>query len=536
MLTTLSGVIISVLLGMTRARIRWLIGLLSCALLGLVAFQYYWITEVTKVNKERFTQSVNEALNEVTQTLALENGMSFLRKNIGGRPPLRQVGQPIFRDSLTRPAQVNNPESISASSIAPPPAEFIEAFFKVQIDDRTGQVLIQFDIEAFSKALPESYNTGIDSRAQERQLNILKQSWANHLAGSENLFARIDPIRLDTLLAQGLNDKGIDIPYNYGILHAPSDELRLLNAELKSDAEGIKNSELKINLFPMDLVEKEFYLSIDFPKERRYLLNKAILPLSASGLLLILVIACFAYAIMVIIRQKKISEIKNDFVNNMTHEFKTPIATVSLATEALQDDDLKRNPAFVDRYVQVIRDENKRLGMQVEKVLQIASLDKKDFKLKFEEADIHSIIEKALVNINILVEKRGGQITSQLHASDSILEADQVHLTNIIYNLLDNANKYSPEPPNINIRTDNISSGIILKITDAGIGMSKEAIEKIFEKFYRVSTGNVHDVKGFGLGLSYVKTIIDMHAGSVNVKSEIGKGSTFKIYLPFNHG
>jgi two-component system phosphate regulon sensor histidine kinase PhoR len=220
----------------------------------------------------------------------------------------------------------------------------------------------------------------------------------------------------------------------------------------------------------------------------------------------------------------------------MTHEFKTPIATVSLATEALQDPDIRQNQSIVDRYVQVIRDENKRLGMQVEKVLQIASLDKKDFRIKFESADVHDIIEKALVNINISVEKRHGVITSQLLASNAIIEADKVHLTNIIHNLLDNANKYSPDAPVIHIRTENISTGIIIKISDQGIGMTKEAIEKIFEKFYRVSTGNVHDVKGFGLGLAYVKDIVDMHKGIVSVKSELGKGSTFKVYLPFNHG
>ncbi|MFY0591850.1 sensor histidine kinase [Roseivirga sp.] len=526
---------------MTRVRIRWLIGLLSFALLGLVGFQYYWITEVTKVNKERFNQSVNEALNEVTQTLAIEQGVSFLEANMGTRPPLRRADQPVYRDSLRNASNVNNPETVSASPMPSPPEEFVQAFFRVQLDERNGQILIELDIEGLSRALPNNYAAqGIDPRQQqlqmERQLNTLKRRWANHLAGSEQLFTRIDPLKLDTLIAQGLENRGVNIPYNYGILHAPSNELKLFNANQESDRESVKSSELKVNLFPMDLIDKEFYLAIDFPKQKSYLSNKAIIPLSASGLLLILVIGCFGYAIMVILKQKKISEIKSDFVNNMTHEFKTPIATVSLATEALQDNDMKGNPAIVDRYVQVIRDENKRLGMQVEKVLQIASLDKKDFKLKFEEIDIHGVIEKALVNINILVEKRGGQVTSQLHASNSVLEADPVHLTNIIYNLLDNANKYSPEPPQIHIRTDNISSGIILKITDAGIGMSKEAIEKIFEKFYRVSTGNVHDVKGFGLGLSYVKTIVDMHAGSVNVKSELGKGSTFKIFLPFNHG
>jgi len=238
---------------------------------------------------------------------------------------------------------------------------------------------------------------------------------------------------------------------------------------------------------------------------------------------------------MVILRQKKTSEIKNDFINNMTHEFKTPIATVSLATEALQDDDIQSNKNFVDRYVKIIQEENKRLGAQVEKVLQIASLDKKDFELKFDETDVHEIIMGAKANIGLIIEKRGGNITYQFLADNPKIAADKVHLTNIINNLLDNANKYSPEPPEIHVRTENISTGINIKVTDKGIGMTNEATQKIFEKFYRVSTGNVHNVKGFGLGLAYVKNIVDMHQGEITVKSEVGKGSTFKVYLPFSH-
>lgn len=528
---------------MTRKRIRWLIGLLSCALLGLVAFQYYWITEVTKVNKERFNQSINEALNEVAQKLAIENGINFLENTMAAGPPLRRSGKSINIDSVNRPLEVNNRNaSIPQNPIES--EEFINAFFRVIVDENTGEVIFQVDMEAFRSFPFPNQPQFANSRDQQialeqqmnRQMNLLKQRWARHLAGSDNLFARVNPTRLDSLLAEELDNRGLDMIYDYGILHKPSDELKLLHADNRSVVNDIKASDLMVNLFPTDLVEKDFYLSIYFPNENKYLLNQAIIPLSASGLLLIIVIGCFAYAIMVILRQKKLSEIKNDFVNNMTHEFKTPIATVSLATEALQDNDIKSNKTIVDRYVKVIQDENKRLGMQVEKVLQIASLDKKDFKLKFEDANIHDIIEKALVNINLSVEKRGGQITSQLLASNAVLETDKVHLTNIIYNLLDNANKYSPEAPEIHIRTDNISSGIILKISDTGIGMSKDATEKIFDKFYRVSTGNVHDVKGFGLGLSYVKNIIDMHAGSISVKSQIGKGSTFKIYLPFKHG
>ncbi len=525
---------------MTKIRIRWLIGLLSIALIGLVAFQFYWIQEVLAVNQERFNQSVKNALNEVTNKLAMQSDLDFLNQDINRSVPLRQANLSILRDTL------RNISKEQPASNFQTPEEYFSSLFQFQVDDETGFATVKVDFDRFFGPPPGLFvqnqaqrpqNQKIEMEKQmNRRMNVMRQNWINHLAGSNNLFERVDPILLDTLVAQELKNNGLDIDYNYGVLHQPSNELRILSTNDRMTSEDVKASELRVNLFPNDLTEKGYYLNIDFPGKKNYLLSQAILPLSASGILLLVVIGCFSYAIMVILRQKKISEVKNDFINNMTHEFKTPIATVSLATEALQDDDIKGNKTFVDRYVSVIQEENKRLGMQVEKVLQIASLDKKDFKLKIEEANLHEIIEKALVNINILVEKRGGSISSQLLASNPIIEADKVHLTNIVYNLLDNANKYSPEAPEIHIRTENISTGVILKITDKGIGMSKEASQKIFDKFYRVSTGNVHDVKGFGLGLSYVKNIIDMHQGSINVKSEPGKGSTFKIIIPFNHG
>jgi two-component system phosphate regulon sensor histidine kinase PhoR len=220
----------------------------------------------------------------------------------------------------------------------------------------------------------------------------------------------------------------------------------------------------------------------------------------------------------------------------MTHEFKTPISTVSLACEALQDKDIQKNESFISKYVDAIRDENKRLGRQVEKVLQMATLDKKEYRLKFEELDIHQIIEKALSHINLQIEKRGGIIQKNLIASNNIIISDDVHLTNIIYNLLDNANKYSPEQPEIRIDTEDHHQGILIRISDKGIGMTKEAVDKIFDKFYRVPTGNLHDVKGFGLGLTYVKTILMVLGGRIKVKSTPGKGSTFEIILPLENG
>lgn len=526
---------------MTQNKIRWLIGLLSVALLGLVGFQFYWIKEVNTVNRERFNKSVNDALNEVAYKLAIKNDQDFLLRNMNSSMPFPQRNLEMLRDSITR---ISNPRGFNPR-LPQDPREVEEMFnsvFQLQVDEKTGGFSFSVDFSAFVNQQPAFDPRPRDTQGlfieeqMNRRMDMLKQTWLDHLMGSNNLFERINPADLDTLLRKELENKGIDLEYNYGVIDNTNGSLKLLNANNKEDAEEVKESPLKANLFPMDLLEKNYQLSIDFPNEKNYLMKQALLPLSASGILMFIVVGCFAYAIMVILKQKKISEIKNDFINNMTHEFKTPIATVSLATEALQDDDIKSNAAIIDRYVQVIREENKRLGMQVEKVLQIASLDKKDFRLKFEKADIHDIIQKALVNITIVVGKRGGGITSQLLASNPVVEADKVHLTNIIYNLLDNANKYSPEAPEIHIRTENISTGVIIKITDKGIGMSKEATQKIFDKFYRVSTGNVHDVKGFGLGLSYVKNIVDMHEGSVNVKSEPGKGSTFKVYLPFTHG
>ncbi|WP_286756377.1 HAMP domain-containing sensor histidine kinase [Roseivirga sp. UBA838] len=529
---------------MTQRKIRWLIGLLSVALLGLIGFQFYWINEVSAVNKERFTKAVNDALNEVTYKLAIQNDYNFLQRDANRIMPIQQNRLEALRDTLNRFAN-NNAYERAGNAQVQNIEEVFNSMLQVEVNEQAGEILFSFNFNAFVNQPPMGYGpmppTDNSQRLlMERQMNqrmdMLKQSWLEHLMGSNNLFERVNPADLDTLLRRELTNRGIDLEYNYGIIDRAKDELKLLNANVKEDAESIKSSPLKANLFPMDLEVKDYFLAIDFPNERNYLLKQALLPLSASGLLMFIVVGCFAYAIMVILRQKKLSDIKNDFINNMTHEFKTPIATVSLATEALQDDDIKSNKAIIDRYVQVIRDENKRLGMQVEKVLQIASLDKKDFRLKFELSDVHDIIEKALVNITILVEKRGGTITSQLLASNSVIEADRVHLTNIIYNLLDNANKYSPDAPEIHIRTESISTGVIIKISDKGIGMSKEATQKIFDKFYRVSTGNVHDVKGFGLGLSYVKNIVDMHQGSVSVKSEPGKGSTFKVFLPFAHG
>jgi len=256
--------------------------------------------------------------------------------------------------------------------------------------------------------------------------------------------------------------------------------------------------------------------------------------LAISVILILSVIALFTYIIFTILKQKKLSEMKNDFINNMTHEFKTPISTVSLACEALTDKDIMRSQELVENYIHIISEENSRLGSMAEKILQTAILEKGNIKLKSDLIDVHQVIHEVVKNIALQVESRGGKVNTLLDAQSTVIKADRVHLTNVIFNLLDNANKYTTLSPEITVKTLNSDGGIEISVTDNGIGINKANQKKIFDKLFRVYTGNVHNVKGFGLGLSYVKFIVERHGGRVNVVSSPGKGSTFTVFLPYS--
>jgi two-component system phosphate regulon sensor histidine kinase PhoR len=285
-------------------------------------------------------------------------------------------------------------------------------------------------------------------------------------------------------------------------------------------------------LFPDDPKGSPGALKVHFPNKSTWLWSSFIPTLLGTILFTGLILFCFSYTIWVIFRQKKVSEMKTDFINNMTHEFKTPIATISLAADSILSPMVIGSKEKIERFSNIIKQENKRMLSQVEKVLQMALIDKKEFALKVSDVDMHVVIEQAIENVNLQVQRRGGHITMNLEASDSIIPGDATHLSSVIHNLLDNANKYSPEAPEISVTSRNVQGGLEVIVQDKGIGMTKEARKQIFEKFYRVSTGNLHDVKGFGLGLSYVKAITDAHQGKIQVESEPGKGSSFILFLP----
>ncbi len=375
------------------------------------------------------------------------------------------------------------------------------------------------------------------------------------LVNPNSFLERIQIDYLDTYLKHEIEQQDINLDFDYGVYSKKEMSFIIMNGHFTASigttnqstnvemGNELYNSEYKIPLFdtaisnaaegdPID--NAPGYLQVYFPNKEKALWSAVIPSLLMSILFTGLVLFCFGFVMYVIQRQKQVSEMKTDFINNMTHEFKTPIATISLASDSIASPMILNSPDKVLRFTNIIKQENTRMLNQVEKVLQMAMLDKKDFQLKLSFIDVHDLISTAVEHMSLKVLKRNGILRTDLKANLTTLNADATHLSNIIHNLLDNAEKYSSEKVDILIGTENTKSGILINITDNGIGMTKDQLKNIFEKFYRAHTGNIHDVKGFGLGLSYVKAIVDSHGGTINVKSEIGKGSTFSIYLPQN--
>ncbi|MBL0055837.1 MAG: HAMP domain-containing histidine kinase [Chitinophagaceae bacterium] len=277
---------------------------------------------------------------------------------------------------------------------------------------------------------------------------------------------------------------------------------------------------------------REEYLSVIVPHQTSIVWKEMIWFIIGAILFTLIITTAFFITIRTLLKQKKLSEIKSDFINNMTHEFKTPLATISLAVDALKNEKVRSNPEKTNYFTGIIKEENKRMNKQVETILQAALLDKQEIQLNLKKMSAHDMIVSALNNIHLQVEEKQGKLEVHMDAEKDLIMADEVHFTNLINNLLDNAVKYSKENLCIKLSTQNTGNQLRIRIEDNGIGMNRETLNRIFEKFYRAHTGNVHNVKGFGLGLSYVKTMVNAHRGTIKAESVLGKGSTFIINLP----
>ena len=286
------------------------------------------------------------------------------------------------------------------------------------------------------------------------------------------------------------------------------------------------------SIFSKDVIRDPGRIKISFPQKNTLILNKMTATMATTGGLIFVLIVCFGYTIFSIIRQKKVSEMKTDFINNMTHEFKTPVSTIMIASEALRDREIVADEARVSRLANIIYEENARLGSHIERVLNVARIEKNDFKLDKKPLDVNEMISIVIDSMALKLQKHEVELTLNLDAINAVVLADELHFSNLIYNLIDNAIKYSTGIPEITISTSNHNEQIVIKVADKGIGMSRDQQTKIFEQFYRIPTGNLHDVKGFGLGLSYVNTIVKRLNGVISVRSEKDKGSDFELKFP----
>lgn len=383
-------------------------------------------------------------------------------------------------------------------------------------------------IEETSRYLQEKFKQNFS-----RSKTILDQAvfrWMKAI-DEKDISDRVNFEELNGILEKVLVNNGVTLPFTYSVVDRQGKMIYQCHKDLHVSELNTKNNVYIQKFFPLEESNKTAYLQVVFPTKQNYILNSMNLLLPSIGLVA-LILGVFIVAIIIIFRQKQLNNIKNDFVNNMTHELKTPISSISLASQMLQDPGVGKTPETLKHISNVIHDETKRLSLQVEKVLQMAIFEKDNSILKLNEMRINSLISDIISNFSLKVTSKGGKITSNLKATYDVALIDEVHFTNVIFNLMDNALKYCDKPLLLTIETWNEKNNLLITIEDNGIGIHKDDLKRIFEKFYRVSTGNLHNVKGFGLGLAYVKKIVLEHKGTIKVESELNIGTKFTITIP----
>lgn len=501
--------------------------IMGFSFLGLLFLQFSYVEEMVKMKKEQFDESVNRALYQASHNLEMNETLRFLEKDVNETERRSFTQDSIIVDGLGS-IQQSHQFAVSADD-GTIYSSFQLKTFQLKPSSVPKAMIIHKDKNSLADAAKTMQeivrNRYIYQKAllDEVVYNIL------YTASDKPLKERINFRLLDRDIRVELMNNGINIPYHFTVSTTDGREVyRCPEYEEK----GSEYSYSQV-LFRNDPQSKMGIVKIHFPEMNSYIFSSVRFMIPSLIFTLVLLIT-FIFTIVVIFRQKRYTEIKNDFINNMTHELKTPIASISLAAQMMNDESVPKTPQMTKHLSGVITDESKRLRFLVEKVLQMSMFDKKSIIFKKKELDLNEIVENIAQSFNLRVEHTGGKIYTQIEAVDSAIFVDEVHFQNAITNLMDNAVKYrkADEPLDIYIRTWNDNDKLYLSIRDTGQGIKKENLRKIFDKFYRVHTGNKHDVKGFGLGLAYVKKVIDLHQGEIKAESELGKGTQFLISLP----
>ena len=508
--------------------------IMGLSFLALLLLQLQYIRAMVEMKKEQFDESVNRSLYQASRNLELNETLRYLEKNVNETE--RRANQ---KDSLG--ARSGNSDGTSQQS------------HQHSVPGKDGTNYSSFELKTITmkpsqvpKAMILRTDKNVISEANKSLQEIVKNRYVyqkallNEVVYSILYSASEKPLRerinfkvLDKDLNAELMNNGINIPYHFTVSTQDGREVYRC-PDYTDDGEEYTYSQV---LFRNDPQSKMGVVRIHFPDMNSYIFS-SVRFMVPSMIFTFVLIVTFIFTIVVIFRQKRYSEIKNDFINNMTHELKTPIASISLASQMLNDESVPKNEMMMKHLGTVINDETKRLRFLVEKVLQMSMFDRKKAVFKKKELDLNEMVETVANSFTLRVEHTGGKIYTDIGAVDSTIYVDEMHFQNVINNLLDNAVKYRrpDQPIDIYMKTWNDKEHVCLSIKDTGMGIKKENLKKVFDKFYRVHTGNVHDVKGFGLGLAYVKNIVDLHNGEIKVDSEYGKGTKFTIKLPIIKG
>ena len=506
----------------------WIIAIImGLSFLVLLYLQLSYIEEMANMKKEQFDESVNRSLYQASRNLEVNETLRYLEKDVN-ETERRAFKMDSVSGTLDGTIQHSHQYSVAGKD-----GTIYSSFQLKTITTKPSTIpkamILRSDKNSISEASKSMQEIVRNRYVYQKALldevvyNIL------YTASEKPLRERINFKLLDQDIRAELLNNGINIPYHFTVSTTDGREVYRCS-DYTDEGDAYTYSQV---LFRNDPASKMGVVRIHFPDINKYIFSSIRFMIPSVVFTLVLLVT-FIFTIVVIFRQKRYTEIKNDFINNMTHELKTPIASISLAAQMLNDKSVAKSEKMMAHLGGVINDESKRLRFLVEKVLQMSMFDRKNAVFKKKELDLNEMVENIANSFTLRVEHTGGKIYTEIEAIDSAMYVDEMHFQNVIFNLLDNAVKYrkQDQPLDIYMKTWNDDQNLYLSIRDTGMGIKKENLKKIFEKFYRVHTGNLHDAKGFGLGLAYVKKIVDLHKGSIHVESELGKGTRFVISLP----
>lgn len=511
-----------------------LIVFMGIALVGIIAVQIYWIKSTVEIREEQFSTSVKYALAKVSENIQKREFSDDVNKYAPILDSLTKLEERGVKDFFYQQIDTSRNEIFTyrqrvlendyKTQISPIEDDLVE--FKELISEQETQVKkIVLKSKDFAELTPEQRVVKIGKL--DKYDKLIYEEYFNAINARVPINDRVSDNEIRLNLDNELRSRNILTPFEYAIYNED-----LITRVKSDDFEMSNGSSYEVPLFVNNDGISDYKLFVSFPMKKEYILKSISKNLLLAALFIFIIMFVFASSLYQMIKQKKISEIKTDFINNMTHEFKTPIATINLAIDSIKNPKIIDDKEKVMRYAEMIREENKRMHAQVENVLRISKLEKNQLDLTKSVVNLHEVIDDAVKHVNLIVINKEGYIKKHYKATSSEILANKLHFTNVIVNILDNAIKYSAEAPKIDIYTETVQNKIVVKIVDQGIGMNKNVQKKIFDKFYREQSGNIHDVKGHGLGLAYVKSITEMHHGSVYVESEKGKGSTFTLKIP----